>query len=63
MLAKIININYLNYNYPINLVWHEEISHASETIKSDGGKKEIIHDKRGGSSCWLYYEGNILEGS
>lgn len=51
MLAKIININYLNYNYPINLVWHEEISHASETIKSDGGKKEIIHDKRGGSSC------------
>lgn len=40
MLAKIININYFNYNYPINLVRHEEISHASETIKNGRRKKE-----------------------
>lgn len=60
MLAKIININ--NHNYPINPARHEEISHASETIREWGGEK-IACGKRRGSSCWLHYESNIPERS
>lgn len=56
-----MNINNQNGDYPINPLWHEEISHASEIIKGNEGVRggEKIVDE--GSSCWLHYSGNIAE--